>query len=284
MEIELDPFQSQELADHEFVLGFSRPLRNFADLIEDPDKAPQLRLYQGGMLTEQPFLGLETTLSNERSLLFRISAYSPEEDAAKPESHAARLAAKNYVPKLRIRRGDLPTGGADDLLDCTFSVAASNSPVQLIVSPRGSTSSPGPLDISTSQLEIVLEAEVIAGAPVLDTEIRGMVERINPSTLQTETFAYNFRDDGVEPDRLAADGVATASVALPPSSRRFLSEYRVWVQAGSTPATRFIPLVDPVLSAGLDGLEKTMKPPPVPAFQLARSLDFYIRGRAIGEK
>ena len=289
VEIEFDQFQAQENADFEFVLGLSRPLQNFPELAGNPDLAPRLRLYQDGLLTEHLPLDFENLLSRDRSLVFRIPASSFPLESRQPATDSPRLSPAKYVPKLLMHRRFLPKQEGDkqqgaDLVDFTFSIAASSPRVQLLVSVRGANGPGDPLEIPSSQPEIVLEAEVFAGAPVLNPEIQGMVERINPSTLAGDTFVYHFRDDGIYPDLLKSDGVSTARITLTPSDRRLLSEYRVWVQASSASNTTFVPLVDPVLRAGRDAKEKELISPTVPAFQRATSLEFHVRGRAVGDK
>jgi len=114
---------------------------------------------------------------------------------------------------------------------------------------------------------------------VLNSEIRGVVRRTDPSTLASSTFSYSFRDDGIFPDLRKDDGIATARISLPPPASRTSAEYKVFLEVRSTPQSRFISLVDPVLSSGSNPTAKKPEPPGVPAFQRAGVFELYVRGR-----
>jgi hypothetical protein len=282
IEIEFDPFQAEEGIPYEFILGLSRPVRGFQAFEQDPDNAPRLRLYKDGELTDHPFLAFEQQLSSERVLCFRIPADTIEQDPMNPGDGITKLPRGKYTPKLLIRRDALPTDQDKKPVDYTFSIASSSSSVHLMAAvrkPLGITKSG---TISSSQEEVIIEAEVLAGAPVVNCEIRGVVDWIDPMDLKTGRFFYTFLDDGVPPDLHKDDGIMTAQIALPPAPMRVPLEYHILLEASSAANTKFIPLVDPVLRSTASSQAKEPQPPAVPAFQRATSFTIDLRGRARG--
>lgn|GEM_PF-6853676 len=288
IEIEFEPFQAEEGAEYEMILGLSRPLTGFPTSEEGPEKAPQLILYRDGKPTDHPYLALDRRVSSPRMLVFRIPSLPVDDDESNLKNPSFRLPQGIYTPKLLIRGGSLPkiresspADPADSLLGLTLSIASSQGSIQLLVGVREPVGFASTRAITSSDREIILEAEAFAGAPVLliNSEIRGVVRRTDPSTLVSSTFSYSFRDDGIYPDLRKDDGIATARISLPPPARRTSAEYKVFLEVRSTPQSRFISLVDPVLSSGSNPTAKKPEPPGVPAFQRARIIELYVRGR-----
>ena len=289
IEIELEPFQAQEQVDFEFVLGLSRPLRDFAELTANPELAPRLRLYQDGLLTEHLPLDFESLLSRTGAWCSGFpplhSPWNPDRPREKRQGSppCGMFQVADSSALLARPGGRQPQGNGPGRLHLQHR-RVERPRVQLLVSVRGAggIGVGGPVRHPVQPARNRARGRGLRRRPVLNPDLRGLVERINPSTLARETFAYQFRDDGVYPDLLKADGVSAARIALTPSDRRTLSEYRVWIQASSSANASYIPLVDPVLGAGRDTKEKDRipPPPPVPSFQRATSLDFHLRGTA----
>ncbi len=286
IEIEFEPFQAEEGAEYEIILGLSRPLTGFPTSEEEPQKAPQLSLYRDGNPTDHPFLALDRRVSSPRMLVFRIPALAVDDDESALKHPSSRLPQGIYTPKLRIRGGSLPkiqesspADPADSLVSLTFSIASSQGSIQLLAGIREPLGFASTRAITSSDREIILEAEAFAGAPVLNSEIRGVVRRTDPSTLASSTFSYSFRDDGIFPDLRKDDGIATARISLPPPASRTSAEYKVFLEMRSTPQSRFISLADPVFSSGSNPTAKKPELPGVPAFQRAGVFELYVRGR-----
>ena len=206
IEIEFESFQAEEGGEYEFILGLSRPLRGFPTSEEGPEKAPQLVLYRDGKPTDHPYLALDRRVSSPRMLVFRIPL-PVDDDQSNLEDPSFRLPQGIYTPKLQIRdeslpiiRESSPVDPADSLLGLTFSIATAQGSIQLLAGIREPVGFASTRAISSSDREIILETEAFAGAPVLNSDIRGLVRRTDPSTPAGSTFSFSFRDDGIFPD------------------------------------------------------------------------------------
>jgi len=274
--IKFKPFIAEEGADYELVVGLSKPILNFERLKDTPADQPQIRLFVNDELVDRPYLRMEPERSSETMLVFRIP---------KPDLKAGLLGQGRYTPQLLIRRDSLP-GGGDGRIGYTFSVATRRPNVQIIAAIRQPQPKDGDRDpakdpefafrgvIAPNQFDTVVEAEVFAGAPVLEATVSGSLQRIDKTNEAIETPSYTFKDDGVYPDLLKDDGLYTARVTLQPAARRTAAEYRVSIQAVSRKETRFFPLVDPVFKSGPDKIEEA-PPPAVPNFQRSTSINFH---------
>src|SRR5208337_3323173 len=123
VEIGLKPFQAEEGADYELVLGLSRPLNNFEKLRSNVEENPEIHLYVDDKLVERPYLRLEPDLSSDTMLVFRIP---------KPNLRAGLLGQGLYTPKLLIKRDYLPLVGGDGKISYTFTVGTRRPNVQII--------------------------------------------------------------------------------------------------------------------------------------------------------
>jgi hypothetical protein len=277
VEVAFEPFAAEDGADIEVVIGLSRPLRHFDDLRDTP---PALRLSRGEKgdavrLAEQPHLRFDAGLSTDTMLVFR----SP-----KPSLRVGLLAAGTYTPRLLLHRRLLPIPGRDNAANATLSVATSRPNVCLIAGLRQPRPMEGARDpeedkayasrgtIPADVAEAIAEVEVLAGAPVLNSEVIGFFQQIDDGADLIESFSIDFADDGVYPDLKKDDGVYTTRITLRPSALRRPSDYRLFIQARSTSESRFIPLAEPAPGKA-DGA-----PPALPHFQRATSLDFHVSG------
>jgi hypothetical protein len=285
IEIELESFQAEEGTGYEFILGLSRPLKEFPTSEEGPEKAPRLVLYRDGQPTDHPYLALDRRISSPRMLVFRVPVPDDSEES-NLEGPSFGLPQGVYTPKLQVRGDSLPiihesspVDPRDSLVGFTFSIASDRDSIQLFVEIREPVEFASTHAVASSDREIILETEAFAGAPVLDCQIRGVVRRSDSNTPAGSTFGLSFRDDGIFPDLHKDDGIATARISLPQPDRRTSAEYKISVEARSTPQSRFISLVDPVLSHGLSATARKPAVPGVPVFQRAKVLDLHIRGR-----
>jgi len=277
VEVEFKPFQAEEGADYELVLGLSRPLNDFEKLRGNEDEHPQIRLYVDENLVDRPYLRLEPDLSSDTMLVFRIP---------KPNLRAGLLGQGLYMPKLKIKRDYLPLVGGDGKIGYTFTVGTRRPNVQIIASLRQPQPKEAGRDpakdpefafrgvIAANQFDAIVEAEVFAGAPVLNANVSSVLQRVDNTNLAIDTPNYELRDDGIYPDLLKDDGIYTARITLQPAARRKAAEYRVFVEAKSNKDVKFYPLVDPVINAGAEPT-KQKEPPPVPPFQRSTSLNFH---------
>src|SRR5208282_3497314 len=121
--------------------------------------------------------------------------------------------------------------------------------------------------IAANQFDAIVEAEVFAGAPVLNANVSSILQRVDNTNLAIDTPNYELKDDGIY----------TARITLQPAARRKAAEYRVFVEAKSNKDVKFYPLADPVINAGADADKSTKQkePPPVPPFQRSTSLNFH---------
>lgn len=277
-EITFGSFQAEEGADYELILGLSRPLSNFEKFKSNENEHPKLRLHVDGKLVDRPYLRLEPDLSSETMLVFR---------APKPDLRAGLLGAGRYTPKLLIKHEYMPLVGGDARISYTFSVGTRRPNVQILAAIRQPQAKDGDHDpakdpefafrgvLAADKLEAIIEAEVFAGAPVLNAEVTSTLQRIDRTNLGIDTPNYVLRDDGIYPDLLKGDGVYTARITLEPAARRTAAEYRVMIQARSTTEVKFIPLADPIIGLQDDEKEEDREPPPVPPFQRSTSLNFH---------
>ncbi len=278
VEIEFRPFQAEEGADYELVLGLSRPLNDFEKLRSNVEENPEIRLYVNDKLVERPYLRLEPDFSSDTMLVFRIP---------KPSLRAGLLGQGLYTPRLLIKRDYLPLVGGDGKIGYTFTVGTRRPNVQIIASLRQPQPKEAGRDpakdpefafrgvIAANQFDAIVEAEVFAGAPVLKANVSSVLQRVDNTNLAIDTPNYELRDDGVYPDLLKDDGIYTARITLQPAARRKAAEYRVFIEARSNGKEKFYPLVDPVINAGADKSTKEKEPPPVPPFQRSTSLNFH---------
>jgi hypothetical protein len=277
MEVEFKPFQAEEGADYELVLGLSRPLIDFEKLRSNVEENPQIQLYDDNKLLDRPYLRLEPDFSSDTMLVFRIP---------KPNLRAGLLGQGKYTPKLLIKRDYMPLVGGDGRIGYTFTVGTKRPNVQIIASLRqpqpkeaGRDPAKDPEEafrgvLAANQFDAIVEAEVFAGAPVLNADVSSVLQRVEKTNLAIATPNYQLRDDGIYPDLLKDDGIYTARITLQPAARRKAAEYRVFVEARSNKDVKFYPLVDPVINAQAKPA-KQKEPPPVPPFQRSTSLNFH---------
>lgn len=286
LEVEFQPFQASDGDACEFLLAFSRPLMGFDRALEREEMTPRLVLYRDGEITDQPFLGLHPAGSNSRLLNFRTTAVRVDEKPENEEGLVSGLPRGEYTPKLLIHRALLPpmrllgpaSQPSDDSLFCALSIASRSSPTRLIARFQAPASTG---IVGKDARMIVIEAGVVAGAPVLDVDIQGRFRRPRRGAPGMETFGFDFRDDGVHPDLRANDGVHTARVVLPPAAEREAADYEFFVEARSRATSKFAPLIDPAMRFGpLSGATaKEAETIPVPAFQRATSIETGVAGQ-----
>ena len=121
LEITFDPFQAEDGAEIELILGLSRPLRKFSELRNDPQVL--LRLNQGDHLIERPYLRFDADVSTETMLVYRVP---------KPNLKVGLIGKGEYTPKLLIDRKYLPILSRNNTINYTFSVGTPQPNVQLI--------------------------------------------------------------------------------------------------------------------------------------------------------
>ncbi|WP_165221458.1 hypothetical protein [Aquisphaera insulae] len=278
IEVEFRAFQAEEGASYEFVLGLSRPLTNFEKLRGNPEEHPEIRLFANGNLVERPYLRLEPDFSSDTMLVFR---------APKPDLRAGLLGQGLYTPKLVIKDEYLPLVGGDGRIGYTFSIGTRRPNVQIIASlrqPQPKIADKDPAKdpenafrgvIAADQFDAVVEAEVFAGAPVLEANVKSTLQRVDTTNVAIQNPVFEMRDDGIYPDLLKDDGIYTTRITLLPAAQRKPAEYRVFVEAKSNDKVRFYPLADPIIDAGADNKPEKKTPPPVPPFQRATSVNFH---------
>jgi hypothetical protein len=277
LEIPFPPFQAEDGAEIELILGLSRPLRKFEQLRKDP---PKLRLFQGEKsdeLVERPYLSFDGEVSTDTMLVYR---------APKPRMKAGLIGAGMYVPKLQINRKYLPILSREDTINYTFSVGTPRPNVQLIAGLRQPQPKEGDREFGKDKIEdafrgtipsnlneAILEVQVLAGAPVTKANVTGAFQWIDETNNAIQSPTLNFLDNGILPDMRKDDGVYTARIALQPATTRRPAEYRVYIQGSWTPDVKFIPLAE-VIPIKNEEPKKEPEPPPVPQFQRATSINF----------
>jgi hypothetical protein len=211
----------------------------------------------------------------------------------KPPLRIGYLGAGSYTPSLLIDRKHMPILSRDNTVNFTFSVATPRPNVQLIAALRQPQPKEGDRDlekdkeyafrgtIPPSVGEAIIEVQVLAGAPVLNSNVIDVYQRIDEGNAVIDSPTLEFVDDGFYPDLKRDDGVYTARFALKPAAERQPAEYRVYIQAQSTGKDAYIPLREPIPRKDSDeNKPEDEKPPPVPTYQRATSLNF----RASGER
>jgi hypothetical protein len=279
IEITFDPFQAEDLAEFELVIGLSRPLRQFEVLRESP---PKLRLFKDNELIETPYLRFDKDLSTQTMLVYRIPM---------PRLRIGALGAGKYTPKLLIDRKYMPILSRDNTINFTFSVATPRPNVQLIAGLRQPQPKEGDRELEKDKEyafrgtipanvgEAIIEVEVLAGAPVVNSNVTGVFQRIDQENDPIDNPTLQFLDDGLFPDLKRDDGIYTARITVKPAAERQPAEYRVYIQAQSTDKDAYIPLAEPIPKPDTgETKQEEPKPPPVPKYQRATSLNFRVSG------
>ncbi|WP_165221449.1 hypothetical protein [Aquisphaera insulae] len=280
IQVELDAFTAEHGGTYEFILALDRPLAKL------PAEAPVLELYRDDFPTDQPGLSLDHDASSERLLVYRLAP--PEQDFASQDvdDSAFRIAEGRYRPRIRFRRDSLPevveaTPEKPDvnLLGFTFSIATSRNAFHLVAGIREPEGTMATSVVGLGANQVILEAAMIAGAPIVGAEIRGMVTRQDSAGGGSRIFTAELLDDGIFPDLRRGDGIATGRIGLPPSAGRSTADYRIVVEGRTTTESRFIPLVDPVMHPDTTESEAPSITPPMPIFQRAQCFGLEVRGK-----
>ena len=283
LEIDFEPFQVEELAEFEIIIGLSRPLSSFKELLK-LENQPKLRLYKNRedsrSLIDQPYLRVDPDVSTENMLVFRVPL---------PMLKAGYLNAGKYYVSLMIDKKHMPILSKDNTMNYTFSVATPRPNVQLIAALRQTQPKEGDIDLTKDKeyafrgsvganlSEVIVEVEVLAGAPVINADVSGRYQMINDN----ETIALpslKFVDDGLYPDFKASDGVYTTRITLPPTAIRKPTEYRLYIEARSNDQDVYIPLAEliPTNEKPTPTAPKNTEAPEVPEYQRSTSLNFHV--------
>jgi hypothetical protein len=278
VEITFDPFQAEDGAEIEMILGLSRPLRKFDELRGDSNV--KLRLRQGDILIERPYLRFDTDHSTETMLVYRIP---------KPFLKAGLIGKGQYRPSLLIDRKYLPVLSRDNTVNFTFSVGTPRPNVQLIAGLRQPQPKEGEREfgkdkkedayrgtILSNANEAIAEVQVLSGAPVINAEVTGRYQWIDAGARGIEAPTVEFFDSGEYPDMKKDDGIYTARITLQPTAVRTAAEYRIFIHARWTKDCKFIPLAEPIVGPNEEKKEDP-KPPSVPPFQRSTSLNFRVQ-------
>jgi len=279
LEIAFDPFQAEDGAEIELILGLSRPLRKFDELRNDPEV--KLRLSQGDHLIERPYLRFDPDVSTETMLVYRVP---------RPYLKAGLIGKGEYTPSLLIARKYLPILSRENTINYTFSVGTPRPNVQLIAGLRQPQPKEGDREfgkdkkedayrgtILSNASEAIAEVQVLAGAPVIRADVTGQFQWIDESSKTIDSPTVDFVDSGVYPDMKKDDGIYTARITLQPAALRTPAEYRIYIQAKWTKDCKFIPLAEPIVAPNQEKKQEP-DPPPVPEFQRSTSLNFRVSG------
>ncbi len=291
---DLKPFTAEEKASFDLIVGFSRAMK----ITDDPDDPPVLKLFDkaGADANEKgaPFLQVDPAKTTNRMLVFRLPY---------PNRDAGRIASGSYYPKLFLKAKHLPDRGGQ--VDYTFSVASANPKVVLGATLRqiAIRSNDGDEEnddevaargiIPRSKSVAVIEAMVTAGSPVQNVDVTGFYQKIEVNGGTVSSPALIFLDDGVWPDTTQGNGVYTTKITLDPQETRKQADYRVLIEAKSTDKTSYVPTETfkkpdtPTDSGATTASKKAkapappvdeQKPPAVPKFQRATSVNFLVEG------
>jgi hypothetical protein len=321
----LQPFYADVATECELIIGLTQPLTIAGVTRQDPNNLtsppiprstenlknfpwPELKLIPGEIrdsnqieaaeadgaqlvFAPTPNLVFEPNRSTDTILVFRL-----------PATSQGGVSQGWYTPVLRLHDGNfhdydnsMKSVGhlhsyRNHAIHFTFSVGTPQSKAQLIADlaqdPTKDPSIPYQGTIAPNETEAIITAQLIVGAPVIQAEVFGYVQRIDQGTDPISTDLITFRDDGQTPDKQANDGVYAASIPLPQRRDRD-AEYRVLIEGRSVAnQTKFVPQAEPILAATLASLQGTADSNAVPqqvqnraapAFQRATSLEFYVQ-------
>ena len=161
LEITFDPFQAEDGAEIELILGLSRPLRKFSELRNDPQVL--LRLNQGDQLIERPYLRFDADVSTETMLVYRVP---------KPNLKAGLIGKGEYTPKLLIDRKYLPILSRNNTINYTFSVGTPRPNVQLIGGLRQPQPKDGDRKFGQDKKEDAFRGTILSNANEAIAEIQ----------------------------------------------------------------------------------------------------------------
>ena len=282
--IDFPTFQVEDQAEFELIIGFSRPLRLFKDLLTEGSQ-PRLRLYKNGeddRLVDQPYLRFDPDRSTENMLVFRVP---------RPSLRAGYLDAGEYKVALLIDKKHMPILSRDNTVNYTFSVATPKPNVQLIAALRQNQPKEGDRDLTKDKefafrgtvpsnlSEVVVEVEVLAGAPVINSTVTGSYQMIRNDNDTIALPTLRFVDDGLYPDTKKDDGVYTARITLPPTAIRKPTEYRIYIEAKSNETDKYVQLAETIpAKPKLDDptAPQNQAEPSVPTYQRSTSLNFHV--------
>jgi hypothetical protein len=89
-----------------------------------------------------------------------------------------------------------------------------------------------------------VEVQVFGGTSILNASVRGVLHKLDAGTETIRPIAQDFRDDGsTYGDRTANDGIYTTLIPLDQVNTN--KEYRILIQADSTPGSKNIAPEDP---------------------------------------
>jgi len=185
------------------------------------------------------------------------------------------------------------TEPVDSSLHFTFSIGTSRSNAllipQLIQPPDPNPDASYLGTLSMDAREAIVQVQMIVGAPVKKAKVAGYYQRIERgvSPIQFQEFALN--DEGQTPDKVKDDGIYSGRIDLVNVPRRS-AEYRVVFSAEHQDGTAFIDLAesmptslpsrntDQATQVAQASQNNPAKNLPVPKFQRATSLNFYVAG------
>jgi hypothetical protein len=192
-----------------------------------------------------------------------------------------------YAPVLELSADHFKNKGNDGSLtprkfyenkiNYTFSVGKPKTNTKVFASlVQTDQNSPGATERGTIRggRVAVVQAEVNYGLPVQGAQVTAYVQRLDDGEESPiRTIRLSMLDDGQGPDIRAGDGIYSMTIPLG-QDRTKGAEYRVFIEALTTPDSRFIPMEsipDPNTVGKPDVAVKSLPP-----FQRATSLNFRV--------
>ncbi|WZO96240.1 choice-of-anchor X domain-containing protein [Isosphaeraceae bacterium EP7] len=239
--IPLLPFYAEKGAKFELIVGSTEPLPGVTLPLareETPwaKKLPGIRLTDAdGKPVEAPALLLDRDASTDTILVYRLQFLK-------------LFDGKFYFAELVLDKEEYSK--LDHAINFTFSVSSSRPNVQLhaslVQAPPESDIDPPPADRGTVRTELGqarIEVQVFGGTSVRDAHVFGGLQKLTPGVGPIDLSYLSFKDGGADGDRVADDGVYTALIPIDRLGQE--AEYRVSIQALSTPKSRNIVPEDP---------------------------------------
>ncbi len=232
--------KTKQQAEFELILGLSRALPDVDDSAIRENKVdvlPELRFYNdNGLPVETPSLSMDRDLSSSTFLVYR---FSPE------FGETGWYTAALLIKEKTMRR--LST----DSVNYTFSVASTRPNFRLTTALMQMPDDPDLVPppprrglVRAMDRRARIEVQVYGGTSVLGASLRGVLHKLDEGKGRIIPIAQDFHDDGeTYGDREANDGVYTTLIPL--NTIDTDKEYRLLIQADSTPESKNIAPEDP---------------------------------------